>query len=161
MATAHIPHAPQKSPATESPQPHRKASERRSHLRVVRADETARRRLRLTPIAGAGLIMLLFAALFAVAVSHALLIESQARLDRLEEDVAAEQARYERLRVDVAEMESPDRILRDAYGLGMVPAEEVHWLTPDQPVVRDETASDHETSGTSWEQVKPYVGSTP
>ena len=161
MATAHIPLSPHKSPPTESLQPGRTESEHRGHRRVVRPDETAGRRLRLTPIAGAGLIVLLFAALFAVATSHALLIESQARLDRLEEEVAEEQARYERLRVDVAEMESPDRILRDAHALGMVPAEEVRWLTPDQPVARDETASDHETSGTSWEEVKPYVGSTP
>lgn len=156
MATAHVP----QSPPAEAPRG-AKAGGRGTHLRVVGPHESRRWRLRLTPVAGVGFIVLLFAALFAVAVSHALLIESQARLDRLEEGVAREQARYERLRVDVAELESPDRILGDARALGMVPAEDVRWLTPDRPVEGDESEPEPETSGTSWEEVKPYVGSTP
>lgn len=156
MATAHVPQSPPVEALRGA-----KDGGRPTHLRVVGAHEARRRRLRLTPMAGVGFIVLLFAALFAVAVSHALLIESQARLDRLEEDVAQEQARYERLRVDVAELESPDRILEDARALGMVPADNVRWLTPDRPVAPDEGEPDLETSGTSWEEVKPYVGSTP
>jgi cell division protein FtsL len=159
MATARVPQSP-RTPQTNVPQPSREEPRRR-HLRVVRPDEGRGLRFRLTPIASLGLIALLFAGLFAVAVSHALLIESQAQLDRLDAEAAEQQARYERLRVDVAELESPDRILAEARALGMVPADDVQWLTPETPVARDGRASEVETSGTSWEEVKPYVGSTP
>lgn len=159
MATAHVPQSP-RTPRTDVPEPSR-ADTRRRHLRVVRPDEGRGLRFRLTPVASLGLIVLLFAALFAVAVSHALLIEGQAQLDRLDAEVAEEQARYERLRVDVAELESPERILADARALGMVPADDVQWLTPEEPVAGDGSTAEVETSGTSWEEVKPYVGSTP
>jgi cell division protein FtsL len=159
MATAHVPQSP-RTPRTDDPQPSRDDTRRR-HLRVVRPDEGRGLRFRLTPVASLGLIVLLFAALFAVAVSHALLIEGQAQLDRLDAEAAEQQARYERLRVDVAELESPERILADARALGMVPADDVQWLTPEKPVAGGGGASEVETSGTSWEEVKPYVGSTP
>jgi cell division protein FtsL len=159
MATAHVPQSP-RTPRTDAPHPSRDETPRR-HLRAVRPDEGRGLRFRLTPVASLGLIVLLFAALFAVAVSHALLIEGQAQLDRLDAEVAEQQARYERLRVDVAELESPERILADARAQGMVPAEDVHWLTPEKQVSGGGSASEVETSGTSWEEVKPYVGSTP
>lgn len=149
------------------------------HLRVVRPE--TRRRLglpRLSLRAGVVLTVALFAALFAVAVSHALLIESQVRLDDLDEQVAAEQARYEELRRDVAELEAPDRIVAAARELGMVEAGDVVWLTPDEaPPTEDKTgdgnggggdagdngqesASGDETSetpDTSWADVKPFM----
>jgi hypothetical protein len=133
------------------------------HLRVVGPHDRVRRAFRLTPRAGVTLTVLLFAALFAVAVSHALLIESQARLDRLDSQVAEEEARYERLRMEVAELESPDRIVADATALGMVAPEELVWITPDQavPATDAATGTDPDASDTSWEDVKPYLGSTP
>lgn len=147
----------------ERPRP----TERLRHLQVVPAagPNRALRQLRLTPRAGVTLTVGLFGALFAVAGSHALLIESQARLDRLDDRVAEEEGRYERLRMDVAEMESPERIVAEATQLGMVTPDETVWVSPDQPARTtsgsDASANDDGSSSTSWEDVKPYLGSTP
>jgi cell division protein FtsL len=164
MATAHV-------SRNEPTRPLDEEGERERHLRVVQIDG---RRFRLTPKTGVGMTVALFGALFGVAVSHALLIEGQLELDRLDQQVATEQARYERLRLEVAELESPERILNDAQELGMVPPEDVTWLTPDQPAGDgsgtgaaatgtgggDESAAG-ESPGTSWVDVKPYLGTTP
>jgi hypothetical protein len=106
---------------------------------------------------------LLFAALFGVAVSHALLIEGQAKVDDLDQQVAAEQARYEELRRDVAELEAPQRILGEATGeLGMVPAGDPVWLSPDEPAPTDDLPDDPlpESPDTSAARVKPYLEPT-
>jgi cell division protein FtsL len=106
------------------------------------------------------LTVLLFVALFGVAVSHALLIEGQARVDDLDQQVAAEQARYEELRRDVAELESPQRILGEATGkLGMVPAGDPVWLSPDEPAPSNDLPDDppQESPDTSAARVKPYL----
>jgi cell division protein FtsL len=146
---------------------------RTRHLRVVRPESG--RRLRISPRTGVVLTVSLFGALFGVAVSHAMLIESQMDLEQLDERASAEQARYERLRLDVAELESPDRIVREAQDrLGMVPADDVVWLTPDQPAPADEgdggtgdtgTTTDDgeapETPATSWADIKPYLEPAP
>lgn len=144
--------------------------ERSRHLRVVRPESG--RRLRITPRTGVVLTVSLFGALFGVAVSHAMLIESQMDLEQLDERASSEQARYERLRLDVAQLESPDRIIREAQDrLGMVPADDVVWLTPDQPAPADEgqgegdgTGEDGETRdtpATSWADIKPYLEPAP
>jgi cell division protein FtsL len=146
---------------------------RTRHLRVVRPE--AGRRLRISPRTGVVLTVSLFGALFGVAVSHAMLIESQMDLEQLDEQAAAEQARYERLRLDVAQLESPDRIVRDAQDrLGMVPADDVVWLTPDQPAPEDTGDGTNdgngggegdgnapETPATSWADIKPYLEPAP
>jgi hypothetical protein len=154
MATARVPRS------VVAPLPRRE--EPGSHLRLV---PEARRRLalRLSPRAGVVLTLLLFAALFGVAVSHALLIEGQAHLDELDKQVALEQQRYERLRVESAALESPERIVDEAAKLGMVPAQDVTWLTPDAAPPGDTPppADDPDTSDTSWADVKPYLEPTP
>jgi cell division protein FtsL len=141
---------------------------RTRHLRVVRPE--AGRRLRISPRTGVVLTVSLFGALFGVAVSHAMLIESQMDLEQLDEQAAAEQARYERLRLDVAQLESPDRIVRDAQDrLGMVPADDVVWLTPDQPAPDDTSGEGDDgrdgdapdTPATSWADIKPYLEPAP
>lgn len=160
MATARIPQTP-KNEAAKAEAPATPAQERRSHLRVVRPGERRRIRLHLTPRAGITLTVLLFVALFAVAASHALLIESQGRLDRLEQQVAREQARYEGLQVERANLEAPDRILSDAEKLGMVEPAEVDWLPQSQAVDRDGEEAGPETPDTSYPDVKPYLDTTP
>jgi cell division protein FtsL len=143
-----------------APQPRREPG---THLRLV---PEARRRLavRLSPRTGVVLTLLLFAALFGVAVSHALLIEGQASLDSLDKQVAQEQERYEELRVQRAALESPDRIVAEAGKMGMVPAQEVTWLTPEEAppgVTPPPTTAPGDTSDTSWADVKPYLEPTP
>jgi hypothetical protein len=147
-----------------------RTTERLRHLRVVRPQDRLRRPFRLTPRAGVTMTVALFGGLFAVAGSHALLIESQARLDRLDDQVAEEEARYERQRMEVAELESPERILADAAAQGMVAPEDLTWVSPDQPASAGGAtgsdgvpagSADDDLTSTSWEDVKPYLGSTP
>jgi cell division protein FtsL len=141
--------------------PRRTAADRSHHLRVVRR---ARPGIRLSPRAGVVLTILAFVALFAVAVSHALLIERQAAVDGLEAEVAVEQARYEELSLQAAELKSPARIKTEATErLGMVAAGEVVWLTPDEPAPPTDEADDEpeDSPDTSAARVKPYLEATP
>ena len=156
MATVHT----HRAPRTETPQP---LPVDRSHLKVVRPGGRGRPQIRLTPRTGVTLVVLLFVALFLVAVSHALLIESQVRLDDLDAQVAQEQTRYEDLRQEIADLESPARIQEAAGELGMVPAGERVWITPDQSAVSAETedTAEDESPDTSNADVKPYLGSAP
>jgi cell division protein FtsL len=156
MAIARVAQLPSGRPA-------RDRDRRDRHLRVVPPNRRARPALRLTPRAGVMLTVLLFAALFGVAVSHALLIEGQAKVDDLDQQVAAEQARYEELRREVAELEAPQRILGEATGkLGMVPAGDPVWLSPDEPAPTDELPDDPspESPDTSAARVKRYLEPT-
>lgn len=141
-------------------QPREAGAGRSRHLRVVREGT----RLRLSPRAGVVLTILAFVGLFAVAVCHALLIERQAALDELDAEVAAEQARYEELSLEVAELKSPARIRTEAMErLGMVPAGDVVWLTPDEPAPADDEADDEpeDSPDTSAARVKPYLEASP
>lgn len=154
-----------RTPAARSTAPLRRQSparEAQRHLEVVH-DDLRRVRFRLTPRAGVTLTVLLFVALFAVAVSHALLVESQARLDQLDDEVAEEQTRYEQLRADVAELEAPERIMAEAQGMGMVEPADPVYIQPDRPVEQgSETETDDtDSTDTSWSDVKPILGSTP
>ena len=153
MATARVVRTPLVQPRDR---------DRSRHLRVVR---TPRQGLgiRLSPRAGVVVTMLAFVALFAVAVCHALLIESQAAVDQLDKDVASEQARYEELRLEVAELKSPDRIMTQAtQRLGMVPAGETVWLTPDEPAQQSDASEETADSpDTSAARVKPFLEATP
>jgi cell division protein FtsL len=156
MAIARVAQLPSGRPARDH-------DRRDRHLRVVPPNRRARAALRLTPRAGVMLTILLFVALFGVAVSHALLIEGQAKVDDLGQRVAAEQARYEELRREVAELEAPQRILAEATGkLGMVPAGDPVWLSPDEPAPTDELPDDPppESPDTSAARVKRYLEPT-
>ncbi len=146
-----------------APGPARGRDRRDRHLRVVPPNRRARPALRLSPRTGVVLTVLLFAALFGVAVSHALLIEGQAKVDDLDQQVAAEQARYEELRREVAELEAPQRILAEATGeLGMVPAGDPVWLSPDEPAPTDDVPDDPppESPDTSAARVKRFLEPT-
>jgi cell division protein FtsL len=161
MASAHIPRPRRTETAPALPAD-------RSHLKVVRPGGR-RRPIRLTPRAGVTMVVLLFVALFLVAVSHAVLIEGQVRLDEIDKDVAAEQAEFEDLRLELADLESPARIQAAAADMGMVPPAETTWLTPEDAVAPagDDAAEDGEdpegnedSPDTSYTDVKPYLGSS-
>jgi cell division protein FtsL len=119
--------------------------------------------LHLSRRAGVVLTMLAFVALFGVAVCHALLIQGQAGVDELDQRVATAQARYQRLRLQVAELESPQRIAQAARDMGMVPAGQTVWLTPDEPAPADDApdAGLEERTDTSAARVKPYLEAAP
>jgi cell division protein FtsB len=110
------------------------------------------------------------AALFALAAFHAMLASGQAQLDQLESRVGDAQARYESLRLDVAELEAPDRIVREAQErLGMVPPPGVTYLTPSEAVTNEVGQAAVTPSPTqsdagdraAWATVKPYLSGRP
>lgn len=133
------------------------------HLRVVAPVERVRRRL--TPAAGVLFTGLLFVTLFAIAISHALLVQGQIRLDDFDGKLSVEQARYEVLRKEVAEMESPSRVVAAAQGLGMVAPDDLVYLQPaPEPSAADgRTATPGPGSASrtgnenSWSVMKPLL----
>jgi cell division protein FtsL len=162
MADVRVARIPQTTPRRTDRDRAREAERRRDHLKVV---GPVRRtiRVRLSRRSGVVLTVLAFVALFGVAASHALLIQNQASVDALDQQVATAQARYEKLRLEVSELESPQRISTEAQQeLGMVPAGETVWLTPDQPAPADGPVDDAiESTDTSAERVKPYLEAAP
>lgn len=136
--------------------------DRRRHLRIVGPAERARLRLKLSRRAGITVTVGLFGALFAVAVSHALLIEGQARLDRMDQEANEAQARYEELQAELSDLRSPDRILQEASEMGLVEPEDRTWLPQTQTVEPEGgEAAEADRSTTSYEDVKPYIEDTP
>jgi cell division protein FtsL len=155
MATARVARSPHVNPRRER-------SDRDRHLRVVGPGRATW--LRLSPRAGGVLTVHAIAAHVAVAVSHVLLIERQARVDDLDAQVAEKQARYEQLSLEVAQLRSPGRIRSAAVEeLGMVPAGDVVWLTPDEPVPPsdDPPPEADDSPDTSAARVKPYLEAAP
>lgn len=111
----------------ERDRPGRRRSVPGRHLRPV--ERPRQRRSPAVPVlVGSGIVI---AALFALAVMHALLISGQLRLDDVRREAAAETEEVRRLRLRVAELEAPDRVLEVARErLGMVAPGEVGYLLP-------------------------------
>jgi len=166
-ATAPARRAPAARPARTPAPP---AGRPRRHLAVV--DDTrakvARRRRRARALVLLGGVFVV-GSLFALAASHAYLATGQSRLDELERDVADAQARYQSLRLDVAELEAPERIVREAQErLGMVPPPDVTYISPSAATA-DEMDAASAPSPTSTEAgeraayatMKPYLTGRP
>ncbi|HEX9992897.1 MAG TPA: septum formation initiator family protein [Acidimicrobiales bacterium] len=116
----------------------------RPDLRVVDPDELSpaarRRRARILCTLVAVVVV---GSLFGVTAMHTVLVADQGELDVLDRRVAEQEARYERLRLEVAELESPDRIVREATErLGMVPAADVVYLTPSPELAEEVLGAD-------------------
>lgn len=159
--------APARRPDADRPARSPLADRPRRHLTVV--DEKrltiAKRRRRMRALV-IGSSVLLVLGLFALAASHAMLASGQARLDDLTAEVDDAQARYQALRLDVAELEAPDRIVREAQErLGMVLPSDVTYLSPSAAMADEvgaAAAAPSPTSGEAGERaayasVKPYL----
>jgi len=167
-ATATAP-APARSPRSEP--------RRRPPLEVVRP--TPRRsRIGLIGVVGT---LALFAILFALVLFQTLVVQNQARLDRLDSQIRDQQAHYQQLRLQVAQLEAPSRIVEVATDkLGMVPPPGTSYLTPsatdaaaslsaptatgatganaDAATSAASTEAPPDGSGSDWPTVKPYLG---
>lgn len=150
--------APRRQPAAPQAKP---AAQPGLHLVDDRRLQVVarRRRTRAALVAGG---LLLVASLFAVVVSHAVLVSGQGRLDGLQQQVAEEQSRYQALRLEVAELEAPGRIVEEAQGrLGMVSPPEITYLTPVPPDVEGAAVPEEPAqaaTGAPWSAVKPLLG---
>lgn len=140
---------------------HAPARETRPDLRIV-----GRRRRR--PSRGAVLIIamtVVFCALLASAVFHALLAQGQQQLDRTDRHVNTAQQRYEKLRLQVDDLSSPQRIVSAAQNLGMITPDKVETITPAPgsgaavPNVPGVDAPPTGDANAGYTAVKPYLGS--
>lgn len=150
---------------TAAPRP--RPVERPDHLRVVAPADRARRRL--TPGVAVLLSGVVFATFLALAVSHAMLVQGQVRLDELDAQLVEQQARYQELRTKVAELESPPRVVAEATAQGMVVPEDLQYLQPPAPdaSAAGPTRGDEDeppagpavgaTADRAWSEVKPLL----
>lgn len=102
---------------------------RRARLVVV-DDRRGRMRARVGRV-GALAGALLFVAMLGAALFHILLVEGQARLDRIEEERAAVESDLLSLHSEVAELRRPDRVIAEATAIGMAAAETIEPITAD------------------------------
>lgn len=122
----------------------------RPDLRIV---GDPRRRTRTGLVVGA-VTVVVFGALFAGAVAHSLLVSGQVHLDDVGVETRAQREQLEIEQLDLAELQSPERIARQAGLLGMVPARQQNWVSPvagAAPVV----------TGAAPEAVEPSVPAPP
>ncbi len=103
---------------------------RRPELRVVEGQgEGTRRRLVPAVVAMAGVVF--FASLLGLAVFHVFLVQSQATIDGVDQQITQARTATEDLRLELAELESPDRIRAFAKEeLGLIEPTDVIMLQP-------------------------------
>lgn len=115
-------------------------------------------------------VVVVFGALLASAVFHALLAQGQQRLDRLNEHVSQAQGRYDDLRLMVDRLSAPERVVARAQQLGMISAKDIRPLTPAPGAAsrlplgagtggNDAPSGPGADSSTGYRRVKPYLGS--
>lgn len=109
----------------------------RSRDRAVRPDlrvvDAPRRTLR-TSTGRLGIVLgaVVFGVLFALAGLQAILVNGQARIDKLDHEISVQQSRSKDLSIQVATMESPERVVEVARDrLGMVAPGASAYLVPD------------------------------
>jgi len=70
----------------------------------------------------------------AIVSLHVMLAQGQVHVDHLEKQVSAQEQRQQQLRLEVAALEAPQRVVTVAGDrLGMVPVDQVRYLTPPPP----------------------------
>jgi hypothetical protein len=99
-------------------------------------------------------VVLVFGSLMASAMFHGLLVSGQSDLDRMDTQIQSGRTALAQEKLDLANLQSPERIAKEAAKLGMVPADQQHWVTPgtdDPPVVTGQAdpEADTQTDSTS------------
>lgn len=138
-ARAHPTTSPARPHPATSPAPGRSrpAPAPRRHLRPVperrSAPARAARRHVRPRVALTAAIGVLFAVLFGVAILQTALVQGQLRLDSVRGDLADRQTEAQVLRAEVARLSSPEHIIAEAEGLGLVPPDRTTFLPPPGP----------------------------
>lgn len=114
-------------------------------------------------------IGVVFVALLASAVFHALLAQGQQQLDHLDQQINQAEQRYDQLRLQVDLLSAPARIVSEASRLGMVTPAQVQPVTPPPGAASEiagggsSGANDQTTNDTitGYQAVKPHLGEQP
>jgi len=104
------------------------------------------------------IIVLAAGAVFATVALNALAAGDAVRSQQLEDQLVAAQREHSRLIIEVAELEDPGRI-RDVATtqLGMVPAREPGFLTPERALPADGLPADEVALGAQTDPLKPVL----
>jgi cell division protein FtsL len=125
--------------------------EARPDLRVVEvADETPARRS-LSGLVGSISVVLLFVCFFGVVVFQVLLVQTQSHLDDLDSALATQESRSKALDLQTAELESPERIVAAALGLGMIAPDDIEYLE----------STEGDDANAAYDPATEPVGTTP
>ncbi|SRR5690606_14167126 len=111
-----------------APEPRR---DQRPPLRLVPPPQPARRRR--VGLLGTLAVTAVLVGVFALVAMHALVVQAQFELDRLDEQVADTEGQLNSLRLEVARLESPQSIADAAAEIGMVHPTDRVWLEPVAP----------------------------
>lgn len=106
---------------SSAPAPKRAAGPQKAPLRIVRTPE----RVRSVGAMGSLFALFVFATLFALAALHAVLVQTQARIDALDRENAELQETLETRIAEEAWLDSPDGLREIAVGAGLVEAPDV------------------------------------
>jgi hypothetical protein len=155
-----------------APAPKRVAP-RRSRSPIARAvthrdASSASRRLVVT---GVGVLLLLVGVMMAVVVAQTYIAGNQMRIDRIEDDIAAERDRYDTLRLERSLRREPARLVVEARALGMQPGVGVDFTTVEPMTVAavlvatggvdPELLSDSEDPFREYGEFKAILGGRP
>ncbi len=137
------------APATARQRTARSAPQRqidvRPDLRVVDAGDERAERRSLAGLVGTLSVILLFVGIFGVVVFQVLLVQTQSQLDDLGGTLSSEQALTKDLDLQTANLESPERIVAAAEGLGMIAPDKIVFLEPvasDDPRIAHDPATE-------------------
>ena len=100
--------------------------------------------------------------LVSAVVFHVILAQGQLQLDHLSREISSARRQYEQRRLQTSILASPQRIIQEAQGLGLV-------MPPDPPTYLEvpgataPPAGGGETATTlgDWKKVKPQLGDPP
>lgn len=115
------------APARRRPSPSPPPAVRRKRAAPLEAIEPARSTMRML---GTAALVSILGVLLLMAMFHALIVQGQRELDRMNTDIETATSVNDRLQLELAQMEAPERIVAAARSYGMVDAPEVVYLSP-------------------------------
>lgn len=94
---------------------------------------------RVVRFMGSTLLVTLIIGLVGALVLHATIIENQRDLDERRAEITRLAAETETMRNELAELEAPERIVKEALRIGMIEAPEIEYLAAPSAEVDDRT----------------------
>lgn len=122
---------PSVAPVPKKVQPRRARSPIARAVTHRDASTSSRRLVKM----GVAILFLLIAIMMSVVVAQTHIAGNQMRIDRIEDDIAAERDRYDNLRLERSTLREPARLVVEARALGMQPGVGVDFTTVDPMTV--------------------------